>query len=215
MASKTLNINEEELAKQCDKATEKAAAAATAAVTEKAFAEGYTAGSTRSRNSNKENERKCTLDPERGVDVDSRDPRALGEGPCKENHMGRNYSNQWGQWTECARCCLRRSYVPYTHSLAQATRAENPENVRAALRELREAGIWQDTQAKETRAKIREVAAKKMANFRKAKSKPRPATHVTHSDEEEEKKKTFRPKNRPTTEKKKEPSSSSTAPRSN
>ena len=128
--------------------------------------------------------------------------------------MGRNYSNQWGQWTECTRCCLRLSYVPYTHSPAQATRTENPENVRAALRELREAGIWQDMQAKEMRAKIREVAAKKMANLRKAKAKPKPATHVIHSDEEEEKKNTTRPKTHPTTEKKKEPSSSSTAPRS-
>ena len=97
--------------------------------------------------------------------------------------------------------------MPFAHVPLEETHTENPENVCEALRELREAGIWKDTQAKEIRAKIREVAVRKMANFRaktkpKLKAKPKAATRVIHSDDDE---------TPPTTKENKAPPKKSTA----
>ena len=128
------------------------------------------------------------LDPARLLSVDTRDPRAMGEGPCGTDHTPKETGNQWARWTDCSRCCLRMEYIPYTHAPATGTRTENPKDIRDALKELWEAEIWDNMEAKQMQAKIKEITSRKAQNRpilgAKAKGKGKPTRYnLDESDE--------------------------------
>ena len=159
------------------------AAEATAKTTaEKAYAEGFQAGSrsgqagtssnqteTRSgkargkgpRQRNEQVTDSFELDTARTIGIDPRDPRAHGKGPCGMEHRGTLKKNQWALWTQCSRCCLRLEYTPFTHASAQSSRIENPTDVCTALDELLAADVWDNMEAKQMQAKIKEITARK------------------------------------------------------
>jgi hypothetical protein len=205
MAGQPITINEEYLANLCAQVAERAAKAAAETAATTAFAEGFQAGQSSSpapapapatRSGGKASGKttrtklKATdnyeLDQERMISVDTRDPRAMGEGPCGTDHTPKETGNQWARWTDCSRCCLRMEYIPYTHAPAQSTRTENPKDIRDALKELWEAGIWDDMEAKQMQAKIKEITARKALKYQnrgrpilgaKAKGKGKPARY--------------------------------------
>ena len=163
MAQKVHHFTEDELKRLCDKVAKKAAKEAAS----KAYEEGKKAGENQAHQATGKKTAKYELDHERKMGVDERDPRHLGEGPCRNTHSPKPYTNQWAVWKDCTKCCLRMEYTPYTHSPSQTTKTDNAENVREALQELREAGVWANMEAKQMRAKIKEVSARKMKNYKK------------------------------------------------
>ena len=201
MAGTPITINEEYLANLCAQVAERAAKAAAESAATTAYAEGFQAGQSSSpapapRSGGKASGKttrtklKATdnyeLDPARLLSVDTRDPRAMGEGPCGTDHTPKETGNQWARWTDCSRCCLRMEYIPYTHAPAQSTRTENPKDIRDALKELWEAEIWDDMEAKQMQAKIKEITARKAQIYQnrgrpilgaKAKGKGKPARY--------------------------------------
>ena len=76
------------------------------------------------------------FDPARQVGMDPRDPRSrASQWPCYGVHTpDKSKSNQHGQWSECAVCALRLSYVPRVGSHAMTTKASNPAMVDRMLR---------------------------------------------------------------------------------
>ena len=178
MTGTPIAINEEYLAQLCAAVAEKAAKAAAEAAASTAYAAGFQAGSSsapaqtgsgkaRGKGTRQKKEKVTDtyeLDPTRTIDMDPRDPRALGEGPCGTEHFGKQTGNQWARWTDCAKCCLRIEYIPYKHSPSMNTRTENPKDVRDALHELGAAQIWENMEAKQMQAKIKEIAHRKMQN---------------------------------------------------
>ena len=200
MAGQPITINEEYLANLCAQVAERAAKAAAESAATTAYAEGFQAGQSSSpapapRSGGKASGKTRTkmkatdnyeLDPARLLSVDTRDPRAMGEGPCGTDHTPKETGNQWARWTDCSRCCLRMEYIPYTHAPAQSTRTENPKDIRDALKELWEAEIWDDMEAKQMQAKIKEITARKAQIYQnrgrpilgaKAKGKGKPARY--------------------------------------
>jgi hypothetical protein len=200
MAGQPITINEEYLTQLCVTVAERAAKAAAETAATTAYAEGFQAGSSsapaqtssgkaRGKGTRTKKEKvtdSYELDTARTMDVDPRDPRAMGEGPCGTEHTGKQKGNQWARWTECSRCCLRMGYIPYTHSPAQSTRTENPKDIRDALKELWEAQIWDDMEAKQMQAKIKEITARKAQNRpvmgAKAKGKGKPSRYNLNED---------------------------------
>ena len=200
MAGQPITINEEYLASLCAQVAERAAKAAAESAATTAYAEGFQAGQSSSpapapRSGGKASGKTRTkmkatdnyeLDPARLLSVDTRDPRAMGEGPCGTDHTPKETGNQWARWTDCSRCCLRMEYIPYTHAPATGTRTENPKDIRDALKELWEAEIWDDMEAKQMQAKIKEITARKAQIYQnrgrpilgaKAKGKGKPARY--------------------------------------
>ena len=175
MSGTPITINEEYLAQLCAAVAEKAAKAAAEAAATAAYQAGFQAGSSsaaaqptsgkgRGKGTRQKKEKVTDtyeLDQTRTIDMDPRDPRALGEGPCGLEHTGKQTGNQWARWTECSRCCLRLEYTPYKHSPTTSTRTENPKDVRDAMRELSEAHIWENMEAKQMQQKIKEIQARK------------------------------------------------------
>ena len=194
MSGQPITINEEYLANLCAQVAERAAKAAAETAATTAYAEGFQAGQSSSpvptsggKASGKTKTKKVKvtdgyqLDPARLLSVDTRDPRAMGEGPCGTDHTPKETGNQWARWTDCSRCCLRMEYIPYTHAPAQSTRTENPKDIRDSLNELWEAQIWDDMEAKQMQAKIKEITARKAQNRpvtgAKAKGKGKPSRY--------------------------------------
>ena len=198
-----ITVSEEYLTQLCAVVAEKAAKAAAEAAATTAYAEGFQAGTSSAPaqpspgkgrgKGTRPKKKKVTdsyeLDLARIAEMDPRDPRAMGEGPCGTEHTAKQKGNQWARWTECSRCCLRLDYTPYIHSPATSARTENPKNVRDALRELWGAQIWQDMEAKHMQAKIKEIAARKATQPRpkgkaKAKARSQATEFAMNSDEE-------------------------------
>ena len=194
MSGQPITINEEYLASLCAQVAERAAKAAAETAATTAYAEGFPAGQSSSpaptsggKASGKTKTKKVKvtdgyqLDPARLLSVDTRDPRAMGEGPCGTDHTPKETGNQWARWTDCSRCCLRMEYIPYTHAPAQSTRTENPKDIRDALKELWEAQIWDNMEAKQMQAKIKEITSRKAQNRpilgAKAKGKGKPTRY--------------------------------------
>ena len=71
-------------------------------------------------------------------------------------------------------------YIPYVHSPTTSTRTENPKDVRDALNELGEAQIWENMEAKQMQAKIKEIAARKMQNRPVRGANPKAKRRATH-----------------------------------
>ena len=199
-----ITVSEEYLTQLCAVVAEKAAKAAAETAATTAYAVGFQDGTSsapaqaspkgksRGRGTQPKKEKvtdNYELDLARVVEMDPRDPRAMGEGPCGTEHTAKKKGNQWARWTECSRCCLRMDYTPYIHSPATSARTENPKNVRDALRELWGAQIWQDMEAKHMQAKIKEIAARKATQPRpkgkaKAKARSQATEFAMNSDEE-------------------------------
>ena len=190
MAGAPVTINEAYLANLCTQVAERAAKEAAA----KAYEEGFEAGQSSSpaptsggkgSGKTKTTKAKVTdgyqLDPARMLKVDTRDPRAMGEGPCGTDHTAKETGNQWARWTDCSRCCLRMEYIPYTHAPGCSTRTENPKDIRDALKELWEAEIWDNMEAKQMQAKLKEIKSRKALNRpilgAKAKGKGKPTRY--------------------------------------
>ena len=194
MSGQPITINEEYLASLCAQVAERAAKAAADTAATTAYAEGFLAGQSSSpaptssgKASGKTKTKKVKvtdgyqLDPARLLSVDTRDPRAMGEGPCGTDHTPKETGNQWARWTDCSRCCLRMEYIPYTHAPGCSTRTENPKDIRDALKELWEAEIWDNMEAKQMQAKIKEITSRKAQNRpmlgAKAKGKGKPTRY--------------------------------------
>ncbi|CAE7794539.1 unnamed protein product [Symbiodinium sp. CCMP2592] len=78
------------------------------------------------------------LDPERLVEADPRDPRALRtQWPCYGYHPEVSVgNNKYGQWKHCAVCSYRLSYTPREGAPGSDTKTENFVTVRRALSQL-------------------------------------------------------------------------------
>ena len=211
--SQPVTVSEEYLTQLCTAVAEKAAKAAAEAATATAYSQGFQAGQSSAPaepsspsptsgkghgkgKSTKGKKEKVTdsfeLDTARTITMHLRDPRALGEGPCRLTHTPKEKGNQWARWTECKVCGLRMTYMPYSHAPAGSTRMENPGDVRAALRELWEMEVWNQMTARVMQNKIKEIAVRKATiaspayqrSKAKAKARAEPVEYHMHSDEE-------------------------------
>ena len=114
MAGQPIQINEEYLTQLWATVAERAAKAAAETAATMAYAEGFQAGSSsapaqtssgkaRGKGTRTKKEKvtdSYELDTARTMDVDPKDPRAMGEGPCGTEHTGKQKGNQWARWTE-------------------------------------------------------------------------------------------------------------------
>ena len=83
------------------------------------------------------------LQAHRAVGPDLRDPRCSGEcWPCFGSHRpSKPASNGSAQWTECAVCALRLSYVPRQGAAAEFSKVHNPSNVKLAMQKVQQAVV--------------------------------------------------------------------------
>lgn len=103
-----------------------------------------------------------SLDHERFVPVDEKDPRYGGEGPCGRAHQapaaeqehGNVGGNQHGKWSECGRCGLRLGYWPRMGARGQPARPTSPTTVRRALATVRSLGLWDRCSARDVKAAL-------------------------------------------------------------
>ena len=90
---------------------------------------------------------------EHAISQNSDDPRALGEGPCGRAHerpldprlttnleMLKWGSNAYGRWADCEKCALNMLYYPKIGYLGKNKVNDPPEQVRLAIKLLRDKG---------------------------------------------------------------------------
>lgn len=78
-------------------------------------------------------------DLSREVGADPRDPRCKGW-PCHSSHQpGKPQGNKWAKWVHCQKCALRVSYIPNKGAPSNSMQNFNPEMVRRALQDLKNA----------------------------------------------------------------------------
>ena len=145
------------------------------------------AGYPKKKGNKEKTDPKYVLDKSRTMEMDTRDPRAKGEGPCGSEHLITQGSNQYGRWWMCEVCNLRTKYIPYEHAGSQDTHVDNPANVQEALERLKnkKTGQWPGTLGrKHVGAMIKIVTEEKKLLTLLENDKPKETEQNPEEDEE-------------------------------